>query len=523
MQGLRSDDRSSGVILHPTSLPGPFGIGDLGNAAYQWVDLLAATGTGLWQMLPVGPTGYGDSPYQCFSAFAGNVNLIAPDLLVSDGLIEPPELPDFPAEYVDYGSVIPWKTSLLASAYSRFRRRRGDPLIAEEFERFKSEQLWLDDYAQFMAIKAAHGGGSWQDWPDELRLREPGALASARQRLSYAIDRTRFSQFLFFRQWDKLHRYTTSRGVQIIGDVPIFVAGDSADVWSNPDLFLLDEMRRPTVVAGVPPDYFSPTGQLWGNPHYNWNRHEETGFAWWIERLRSTFTIADVARVDHFRAFADYWVIPAGAETAVDGEWRDGPGITFFEAVRAQLGDLPLIAEDLGDLSPKVPLLLDHVGFPGMRVLTFAFTTDESDSFLPHNYPIEAIVYTGTHDNDTTLGWWKRHPTARGNSQPATWHSTRAIRWRDSSTPSGPRGDGRNRPSPGSPPTRFIGADEYPRDDRRELAMARHARPDHRRANPRTAHRPEPALRARIGQPGFVKVEPPETVRRTRLGRHHGR
>jgi 4-alpha-glucanotransferase len=296
MQGLRSSDRSSGVILHPTSLPGPFGVGDLGAGAYQWVELLAATGTGLWQTLPVGPTGYGDSPYQCFSAFAGNINLIAPDLLVDDGLIEPPEMPDFTDEYVDFGAVIPWKRSVLASAYSRFRRRGGDPAIAEDFERFRSEQFWLDDHAQFMAIKAAHGGGSWQDWPDELRLREPRALASARQRLSYAIDRTRFSQFLFFRQWDKLHRHATSREVQIIGDVPIFVAGDSADVWSNPDLFLLDEMRRPTVVAGVPPDYFSETGQLWGNPLYNWSRHEETGFAWWIDRLHSTFSIADVGQ-----------------------------------------------------------------------------------------------------------------------------------------------------------------------------------------------------------------------------------
>jgi 4-alpha-glucanotransferase len=410
MQGLRSDGRSSGVILHPTSLPGPFGIGDLGKAAHDWVDLLASTGTGLWQTLPVGPTGYGDSPYQCFSAFAGNTNLIAPDLLVHDGLIEPPESPDFPAASVDFGSVIPWKRTVLAAAYSRFRRRQVDPLIAEEFERFRSEQHWLDDYAQFMAIKAAHGGGSWQDWPDELRLREPKALAAARQRLSYAIDRTRFSQFLFFRQWDKLHQHAARRGVRIIGDVPIFVAGDSADVWANPELFLLDDMRRPTVVAGVPPDYFSTTGQLWGNPLYDWSHHEETGFAWWIERLRSTFSIADIARVDHFRAFADYWVIPAGAETAVTGEWRDGPGITFFETVRAQLGDLPIIAEDLGDLSPKVPLLLDHVGFPGMRVLTFGFSSDESDPFLPHNYPVESIVYTGTHDNDTTLGWWKAAP-----------------------------------------------------------------------------------------------------------------
>jgi 4-alpha-glucanotransferase len=237
-------------------------------------------------------------------------------------------------------------------------------------------------------------------------MREPSALASARDRLAQGIERIRFLQFLFFRQWNALHRHAANRRVRIVGDIPIFVAGDSSDVWSHPELFLLDEHRRPTVVAGVPPDYFSATGQLWGNPLYDWAYHAETGYAWWIERLRSTFSVADVARVDHFRAFADYWAIPAGAPTAIKGEWRDGPGITFFEAVRARLGDLPIIAEDLGELSEKVPALLELVGFPGMRVLTFAFSTDETDSFLPHNYPAEAVAYTGTHDNDTTLGWW---------------------------------------------------------------------------------------------------------------------
>jgi 4-alpha-glucanotransferase len=410
MNGLRSDDRSSGVILHPTSLPGPYGIGDLGVAAHTWVDRLAATGTGLWQILPVGPTGYGDSPYQCFSAFAGNVNLISPDLLVADGLIDPPVAPPFPVDHVDYGAVIPWKRALLTSAFERFLDGGGGPELATTFEQFRSEEAWLDDYAEFMAIKAAHGGGTWQDWPDELRLRLPTALRDAREVLAHQIDEIRFSQFLFFRQWDALHRHAGDRGVRIVGDLPIFVAGDSADVWSNPELFLLDEDRRPTVVAGVPPDYFSETGQLWGNPLYDWEYHAQTGYAWWIDRLRSTFGISDIVRIDHFRAFADYWMIPAGSETAVIGEWVDGPGAAFFDAIRAELGDLPIIAEDLGELSPKIPILLDEVGFPGMRVLTFAFSSDESDPFLPHNYPVEAIAYTGTHDNDTTLGWWESAP-----------------------------------------------------------------------------------------------------------------
>ena len=410
MQGLHSNDRSSGVILHPTSLPGPYGIGDLGSVAHEWVDRLAATGTGLWQTLPVGPTGYGDSPYQCFSAFAGNVNLISPDLLVADGLIDSPAAPDFPSAYVDYGTVIPWKQGIVGAAFAHFRNGGGDPALADAFDRFRSEQTWLDDYAEFMAIKAVHGGGTWQDWPDELRLRTPAALTDAREVLAHEIEGIRFSQFLFFRQWDSLHRHARDRGIRIVGDIPIFVAGDSADVWSNPELFLLDENRRPTVVAGVPPDYFSETGQLWGNPLYDWDYHAETGYAWWIERLKATFSIADIVRIDHFRAFADYWVIPAGSETAIIGEWTNGPGVAFFDAIRADLGDLPIIAEDLGELSPKVPVLLDQVGFPGMRVLTFAFSSDESDPFLPHNYPIEAIAYTGTHDNDTTLGWWESTP-----------------------------------------------------------------------------------------------------------------
>ncbi len=413
MEELRGDDRSSGVILHPTSLPGPYGIGDLGGEAHRWVDLLSESGTSLWQILPVGPTGYGDSPYQCFSAFAGNVNLVSPELLANDGLIDLPTSPGFPDGRVDYGAVIPWKREILANAFTGFEAGLGGPTLRSDFERFCDEQNWLDDYALFMAIKTEHGGGSWQDWPEDFRLRETGTIETFRRRHANTISRIRFSQFLFFRQWSSLHRHATDSGVRIIGDVPIFVAGDSADVWASPERFRLDSKRRPTVVAGVPPDYFSATGQLWGNPLYDWDHHAETGFAWWADRLRSTFEIADIARIDHFRAFADYWEIPAEADTAIDGVWRDGPGMAFFDAVRERLGALPIIAEDLGDLSDKVPELLARTGLPGMRVLTFAFSTDESDSFLPHNYPIETVAYTGTHDNDTTLGWWRTAPESQ--------------------------------------------------------------------------------------------------------------
>lgn len=410
MRGLRDSDRSAGVILHPTSLPGPYGIGDLGREAYRWVDLLADSGTSLWQILPLGPTGYGDSPYQCFSAFAGNVNLISPDLLVDDGLLPGIDGPGLPADHVDYGTVIPWKRTLLAEAHRRFIAGEGDPAIRDSFERFRVEQVWLDDYALFMAVKAAFGGGTWQDWPDEFRLRETGTLATFRQEHADDLERIRFSQFLIFRQWGSLHDHAAQAGVRVIGDLPIFVAGDSADVWASPERFLLDAKRHPLVVAGVPPDYFSSTGQLWGNPLYDWDHHAETGFMWWADRLRSAFELADIVRIDHFRAFADYWAIPADADTAIEGEWRDGPGMAIFDALRERLGDLPIIAEDLGDLSDKVPALLEQTGFPGMRVLTFGFSTDESDPFLPHNYPVRTVAYTGTHDNDTTLGWWNSAP-----------------------------------------------------------------------------------------------------------------
>ena len=406
MQSLRDIGRSSGVILHPTSLPGPYGIGDLGQAAYRWIDVLAESGTALWQVLPLGPTGYGDSPYQCFSAFAGNINLISPDVLAADGLVNSPVPPDFPADRVAYGPVIAWKRSLLAGAFAAFSDGAGSADLRSGYERFVEEQAWLDDFALFMAIKADRGGGSWDAWPDDLRMREHAALEAARRDLADAVERVRFEQFLFARQWHALHEYAASRCVRIVGDVPIFVAADSADVWSHPELFVLDDQRRPTVVAGVPPDYFSASGQRWGNPLYAWEEHRRTGYQWWADRFAATFETTDVARIDHFRAFADYWEIPADADTAIEGVWREGPGAPFFTAMRERFGDLPIIAEDLGELSDLVPALLEEVEFPGMRVLTFAFSGDDSNDFLPHRYPANTVAYTGTHDNDTTLGWW---------------------------------------------------------------------------------------------------------------------
>lgn len=410
---LRTDDRSAGVILHPTSLPGPYGIGDLGQAAHAWVDLLANSSTGLWQVLPLGPTGYADSPYQCFSSFAGNTNLISPEALVDDELLDESDLlgEQWPAGAVDYGRVIPWKRKLLEVAFQRHGAGAGGPALAAELESFRRAQAWwLDEFALFMALKEHFGGGPWIDWPRELRLRDPATLAAAREQQRDAIERQIFSQFLFFRQWSTLKQHAAARNVRLIGDIPMFVAADSADVWSRLDLFRLDDDGHPTVVAGVPPDYFSPTGQLWGNPLYDWERHAAEDFDWWARRLGATLDLVDIVRIDHFRAFADYWEIPADADTAVDGRWLDGPGIQFFKAMNRRLGDVPVIAEDLGDLSPAVPALLKDVGYPGMRILQFAFDSDETNEFLPHHYPIRCVAYTGTHDNDTTLGWWKSAP-----------------------------------------------------------------------------------------------------------------
>ncbi len=405
--------RSSGIILHPTSLPGPDGIGDLGPEAYHWVNFLKKSGFGLWQLLPLGPTGYGDSPYQSFSAFAGNPYLISPALLLEDGLLTAEDLqdrPQFPEDQVDYGAAIQWKLTLLERALEHFNESASDDQRTQLVHFQAREAHWLEDYALFMAIKESQGMVSWDHWPLLLRTRDAKALTDFRREHVEDIQRHIFRQYLFFRQWDNLHAYTNSQGIQIIGDIPIFVAFDSADAWSHPELFFMTEEGEPTFVAGVPPDYFSPTGQLWGNPIYNWEVHQQTGYAWWIERIRSTLKLFDIVRLDHFRGFAGYWEIPAGMPTAEIGRWAPGPGIAFFEAIREALKDLPIIAEDLGEITPDVIQLRDTLGLPGMKILQFAFQTDSSDPFLPHNFTRHCVAYTGTHDNDTTVGWYQKAP-----------------------------------------------------------------------------------------------------------------
>jgi 4-alpha-glucanotransferase len=404
---LDKANRSAGILLHPTSLPGPYGIGDLGPAAYAWVDALVRAKQTYWQVLPLGPTGYGDSPYQSFSTFAGNPYLVSPDVLVQEGLLTRSDLHgvSFPKERVDYGPVIQFKVRILARAWEKHQSGAA-PALKMDFEMFcNREAAWLDDYALFMALKDAHGGASWLQLPSELVLRQPAALKAAQHMLASDIGLQKFRQFLFFRQWQALKRYANDQKLRLIGDVPIFVSSDSADVWANPSLFFLDERRRPTVVAGVPPDYFSATGQLWGNPLYNWEALRKTGYAWWVSRLRASLKLVDVLRLDHFRGFEAYWEVPAGSPTAQVGRWVKVPGADLFESLRKKLGGLPLLAEDLGLITDEVEALREQVRLPGMRVLQFAFGGATEDRFLPHNYERNTVVYTGTHDNDTTIGW----------------------------------------------------------------------------------------------------------------------
>jgi 4-alpha-glucanotransferase len=403
--------RSSGILLHPTSLPGPYGIGDIGPEAFQWIDYLASAGCGLWQVLPLGPTGFADSPYQCFSSFAGNPYLISPDLLLKDGLLLPEDVDtqaSFSAGRVDYGAVIPFKVNLLTKAFARFHNQ-SQPTIKKEFDDFRLAQAhWLADFALFMAIKETQSGRPWVDWPTKLRTRQSIALEAFDRDHAEAIERQAFWQYLFFKQWVQLRQHAAERDIRIIGDIPIFVAHDSADVWSHPELFYLDEEGQPTVVAGVPPDYFSATGQRWGNPLYYWDKHAQDGYRWWLDRLRAVLSLVDIVRLDHFRGFAGYWEIPASEETAVNGEWKPGPGAPFFEAVESALGHLPIIAEDLGEITPDVIELRDRFELPGMKILVFAFDSDAENEFLPHNFTPNCVVYTGTHDNDTSVGWYER-------------------------------------------------------------------------------------------------------------------
>jgi 4-alpha-glucanotransferase len=412
--------RRSGILMHPTSLPGRFGIGDLGQAAYAFVDFLAAAGQSYWQVLPLSPTGYGDSPYQGLSAFAGNPMLISPEKLVEAGHLTEEDLeglPPFPDERVDFGPVIQHKTDLLDRAFARFRDQAPGQ-EREAFARFCDEQaLWLDDLALFMALKEAHDLRPWHEWERGAATRDPAALAGWRESLAEAVESKKYRQWLFFAQWLALKDYARGRGVHVIGDIPIFVALDSTDVWANPHLYHLNEDLRPTVVSGVPPDYFSETGQLWGHPLYRWEVMAEHGYAWWIARFRMAFTQADVVRIDHFRGFYNYWEVPAGEKTAVKGRWLYGPGADLFHAVTAAQGKVAIIAEDLGDFDAEsragVDRLQAEFGYPGMKVLQFAFSGDPADPFLPHNHTPEAVVYTGTHDNDTTAGWYQVTSTDR--------------------------------------------------------------------------------------------------------------
>ncbi len=389
-----SFSRASGILLHPTSLPGPFGIGDLGPEAYKFVDFLVQAGQSLWQVLPLGPTGYGDSPYACYSAFAGNTLLISPEQLVKEGLLESAASLNTKRHKIDFGQVHKHKEQLLRKAYERYTKTT-DTTLRSAFETFAQLQAhWLEDYAAFRALKDAHDGAAWNEW----KLQEP---------VREEVEAHMFYQFLFFRQWFALKSYANKHGVSIVGDLPIFVAQDSADVWTNPEQFKLDKNGKPLVVAGVPPDYFSSTGQLWGNPLYNWERMQADGFKWWIERVHATLTVVDIARVDHFRGFAACWEIPGGDKTAERGQWVEAPGRELFTAIRKALGDLPLIAEDLGVITPDVIALREEFGFPGMRILQFGFGGDSKNIDLPHNYVPNVVAYTGTHDNDTTVGWFE--------------------------------------------------------------------------------------------------------------------
>jgi 4-alpha-glucanotransferase len=406
-------NRSSGIILHPSSLPGPDGIGDLGPEAYHWVDFLSQCGCSLWQMLPLGPTGYGDSPYQCFSAFPGNPYLISPIAMLEDNLLTRDDLvdrPDFPEQAVLFGEVIPWKIELLNRAYARFQSSQSHEL-QKSFDEFQEiEASWLHDYAIFMAIKDAYAGQSWKEWPLALRNRDQRALSLFQQERPDAIKRHIFRQFLFFHQWKALQKYANLKNVNIIGDIPLYISFDSVEAWAHPELFFFDENKLPTAVAGVPPDYFSPTGQLWGNPLYRWEYHRKTDYQWWLQRIKASLKIFDILRLDHFRGFAGYWKIPAGMPTAEIGNWEAGPGKHFFYVVQQQLGDLPIIAEDLGEITPEVDELRDTFHLPGMKIIQFSFSTDSTNDFLPHNYSENCAAYTGTHDNDTIRGWYDQAP-----------------------------------------------------------------------------------------------------------------
>ncbi|MFW9866069.1 MAG: 4-alpha-glucanotransferase [Candidatus Thorarchaeota archaeon] len=414
--------RYGGILLHPSSLPGRFGIGDFGPNAYKFIDFLKENGQGIWQILPLGPTGYGNSPYQCFSAFAGNPLLISPEKLFELQLLEEDifeSLEEFSDSNISYERVIPFKWELLENAFNRYLKKKNTKLESE-FSKFQTEHsFWLNDYSLFMSIKKAHNFKPWNEWEENLRFRDSRAIGRWYKDNHNEIKFQKFTQFVFFKQWNEVKNYANGSNIQIIGDIPIFVAYDSVDIWANPDIYYLDDKKDLLYVAGVPPDYFSVTGQRWGNPLYNWNILKEQGYQWWIERITHLLNLVDILRIDHFRGFESYWRIPVNEETAEVGEWISGPGMDLFTILNKKLKNLPIIAEDLGIITPEVEKLLEQTGFPGMRVLQFAFSglnqevKDDSNQvamknkYLPHYYQSNTVVYTGTHDNQTTKAWFE--------------------------------------------------------------------------------------------------------------------
>lgn len=404
--------RSSGVLMHISSLPSPYGIGTMGKEAKKFVDFLVKGGQKYWQILPICPTSYGDSPYQSFSSFAGNPYFVDLEILCKEKLLTKKECESFDwggsEQYVDYGTMYVSRYALLKKAYVRFKKEEP-----KEFAEFcKKEADWLDDYALFMALKDANGGVAWFEWDEDLKLRKPAAIEEAKKEHADDIEFYKMLQYFFFQQWWDLKSYANEKGIEIIGDVPIYVAGDSADVWANPGQFYLDEELNPIDVAGCPPDAFSEDGQLWGNPLFRWDVMKKDGYTWWTKRIAAMSKLYDIVRIDHFRGFDSYYAIPAKDDTAKNGEWREGPGMDLFRTLEKKLGKLNIIVEDLGFLTPSVIKLVEDSGFPGMRVIQFAFDTRDDSNYLPHNYCEHSVVYTGTHDNDTLMGWFKTAPKA---------------------------------------------------------------------------------------------------------------
>jgi len=423
--------RRGGILLHPTSVPSPAGIGDFGTEAYRFIDFLKQSGNKLWQVLPLNPTGYGDSPFQCFSASAGNPLLISLETLTEKGILSQADLehrPVFPGNKVDYGAAFHFKIPVLTKAAQTFlKRTEGNE--RRDFERFgEANASWLDDFALFMACKNAHNGVPWTEWTADIASRDPRALQEWTGRFTAEIAVIKYWQFEFFQQWQALRFYAHEHGIRIIGDIPMYVAHDSADVWANRELFSLESQGNPTKVAGVPPDYFSATGQLWGNPIYNWDLLKSSGYKWWIERFRAALRLYDIVRIDHFRGFEAYWEVPASERTATNGRWIKGPGADLFSILRQELGELPIIAENLGVITAEVEQIRHQFGFPGMAILQFAFGNDpQGPTFRPHNYVRNLVAYTGTHDNDTTLGWWNSEGTIDSIRAPADVVKERAF------------------------------------------------------------------------------------------------